>query len=525
MSRDSESAGGGRFAVATPHWAATEAAVAALEGGGNSVDAALAASAVLAVVYPHMCGLGGDLFAIVADGTSHVAFNGSGAAARSASPEQIRRRYGSMPEDGPLSITVPGAVGGWSELAECFGRLPLAAAIAPAIEYAEQGVPVAGSLARAIVGNEIRLQADPGMQAVFIPGGRPLSVADHLTQPALGATLRVVADGGASAFYDGPTARNLVGTLSSMGSPLTLADFREHQTERCLPVTRSYGAWEILVPPPNSQGFVLLEILGCLERAGIPGAELDGHAALVSQFFLLASTDRDRFLADPRRVEVPISNLLAADHIDDVIRQARRASAAQVRSTALAGDTVGVVVAQEGGLWVSLNQSLYRSFGSGILDPSTGIICQNRGASFSLDAAAPNYLAGRARPAHTLMPVIVLENGVPCVASATMGGSAHAQIHTHVLTGILDRRLNVDEAVGYPRWLVGGLRPGGGSVVVAESRVDASTIRDLRLSGMPVNELDAWDEQVGHAQVVGRGSDGRLSAASDPRADGTAASG
>ena len=514
-----------QYGVATPHWAATDAAVEALHNGGNSVDAALAASAVLSVVYPHMCGLGGDVFAVVAGPDTRVVVNGSGPAARLVDPEAVRRMYGSMPQEGPLTVTVPGAVAAWATLAAEFGGLPLAAAIAPAIAAAEKGTAVARSLARAIAANKVRVDADPGMKAVLSHGGFPLVEGDPLVQPALGQSLRAIADEGSAAFYDGPIADALVPNLSAMGSPLTQRDFREYRVEVGSPLSGLYRQWEVLVPPPNSQGFVLLEILGCLQRVGGSGVDLDRWSWALGQFFLLATADRDRFLADPRRVRVPVEALLSLDHLEDLIRQAQAAVDPTTPTSALAGDTVGVVVAQEGGMWISMNFSIYRAFGSGILDPDTGLILQNRGASFSVDPDAANYLAGGVRPAHTLMPVVVLEGSEPRVASATMGGSAHAQIHAQILTRMLEGGLPAREAVDHPRWLVGGLQVGGGPAVVAESRVGEDVTRALQDSGMQVEPLKPWDEQVGHAQVVSRRPDGGLEAASDPRADGTAATG
>jgi gamma-glutamyltranspeptidase len=513
---------GRRFAAATPHSAATEAALAAFEAGGNAVDAALAANAVLAVVYPHMCGIGGDLFALVADSSTRAVVNGSGAAASALDAAAVRAERGSMPAEGPLTISVPGTVAAWDELARRFGRLPLAAATAPAIECAERGVPLAGSVAHAVVTHSGRLQADPGLSALFLPDGRPLEAGERLVQPELAATLRDIARSGSQAFYEGEVGARLIAGLARMGSPLTPGDLRRHTTEITAPLARPYRRLEVLVPPPNSQGFLLLEILGCIERGGLVADHLGAEAAVLARLFLLASADRDRFLADPRRVRVAVDRLLSGDHADELLAEAKAMAGRPVDGRRATGDTVGVVAAEEGGLWVSMNQSLYGVFGSGILEPETGIICHNRGSYFSLDPAAANHLVGGARPAHTLMPVMVLSDGRPVVASATMGGSAHAQIHAEVLTGIIDGRRDAWESIRNPRWLVGGLQRGGGSVVFAEGRVPGETIARLRSSGLEVQVLAPVDEQVGHAQLIARTDDGELAAASDPRADGAA---
>jgi len=516
-------ASGDSFAVATPHSAATAAAVASFHAGGNAVDAALAASVVLAVVYPHMCGPGGDLFAVLADGHTQAVVNGSGAAAAGVDAERIRRHHPTMPEFGALSVTVPGTVAAWVELAQRYGRLPLAAAIAPGVEHASRGIAVSMSLARAIVAHKARIERDSALRQTFAPGGHPLVVGDLLKLPALAATLRSVADEGAASFYHGRIGATLASHLSRLGSPITADDFREHATEVSRPIQRLYRNFQVVVPPPNSQGFVLLEILACIEQSGIPGACFDNKAGVIAELFLQASADRDRVLADPRRRPVPISELLSSSYDRFVRSQGRRSSRHRSGARRTSGDTVGIVVAEKRGLWVSINQSLYESFGSGLLEPETGVLYHNRGAAFSLEPSSANYLVGSMRPPHTLMPVIVLKDGNPVVASATMGGSAHAQIHTQILVGILDRHLPASSAVARPRGLVGGLERKIGRVIVAERRVPKGVLASLRASGFSVEMLDAWDERVGHAQLVCRLKEGDFSAASDPRADGGAA--
>ena len=524
MAANGFAAEGPRYAVATPHVAATQAAVDAFAAGGTAVDAAVAANAVLTVVYPHMCGIGGDLFAIVSDGKGSRVINGSGAAAQALSAAEVRREYEAMPVHGAMSVSVPGTIAAWSDLLRVYGRLPLGAALRPAFGFAQDGVPLAGSVARAIVKHRERLEADSGMRAVFLPGGRPLAEQDPLRQPALAETLRAIADDGPEAFYDGPVGERLVSGLRMMGSPLTPDDFRLHATEIVAPLMRQYRGLNVLVPPPNSQGFVLETILGCIQQGDVDPDHLGDEAPLMARLFPLASNDRDTLLADTRRATVPIDEILSAKHAADLLNEARRGVAPRSAGRAASGDTVGVVAADASGLWVSINQSLYDAFGSGILEPETGIIAHNRGSYFSLDERSPNVLEGGKRPAHTLMPVMVRRNGAPLIASATMGGSAHAQIHTELLTAVIDQHRDPVEAMERPRWLVGGLQRDGGSGVVAESRVPDAVVADMRRSGITVELLKAWDEQVGHAQLIVRDGDG-FRAASDPRADGAAACG
>jgi gamma-glutamyltranspeptidase/glutathione hydrolase len=287
------------------------------------------------------------------------------------------------------------------------------------------------------------------------------------------------------------------------------------------PLARPYRQVEVLVPPPNSQGFVLEEILTAVERGSLEPDHLGTDAAVLARLFLLASADRDRLNADPRMSEVPVDELLGDRHIAELLTGARSAPAPRLSGQHRAsGDTVGIVAAEEGGLWVSINQSLYDSFGSGILEPSTGVIFHNRGSAFSLDAASPNRLEAGRRPAHTLMPVMVLDNGEARIASATMGRSAHAQIHAELLMAVIDQHRDAFGAVDRPRWLAGGLRADSG--VVVESRIEDSVLDAFNAAGLDIHPVGAWDEQVGHAQMITRTADGTLRVGSDPRADGAA---
>lgn len=512
---------GHRAVASTPHRFATDAAMASFAAGGNAVDAAVAASVMLSVVYPHMCGVGGDVFAIVWDGADLAAVNGSGATAASLDPDWVRGQFGTMPTHGPHSISVPGAVAAWAMLVERYGKLPFEAALQPAAEVAERGTPVARSLAGAILARQERVTADAGLSSIFLHNGTALREGDTVRQPALAATLRALAAQGPAAVYDGETGRRFVDGLSALGSKLTMADLKRHQTEVTAPLIGGYRGWKVAVPPPNSQGFVLLEILGAIEAAGIASDHLGADVALIAGIFLATAEDRDAHLADPRRADVRVGELLSAAHIHQLLERASRAAYGEAPRAA-AGDTVGIVAAEQGGPWIALNHSLYDFFGSGILEPATGIIGHNRGSHFSLDPASPNVLAGGKRPAHTLMPVMVMRDGRPAVASATMGGPAHAQIYAEILSGVLDLGLDCGTAVARPRWLTGGIHRGGGSKVVAESRVPEAVLRSLAKTGYPVETLEPFDQEVGHGQIAVRTEDGGLAAAADPRADGSA---
>jgi gamma-glutamyltranspeptidase len=514
---------GRRLAIATPLAAATRAA---LDGGGTAVDAAVTACAVLAVAYPHMCSIGGDLFALLRRPTGEVvAVNGNGAAPAAADAEALRRREGRMPLTGPATITVPGVVAAWRSLLEMEGTRGLGDALAPAVRLAAEGCRVAPSLARAIAIHRRALARDPGMASVFLPGGHPLGAGDPLRQPVLASTLEALAETEGRALYDGPVGRRFAAGLRALGCPMTPEDLSAHRTELAAPLAVGYREHEILTHPPNSQGFLLLETVRVLEELGV-GLDASGpRAGLVARAFAAVSRDRERYLADPRSAPVPVEELLSDAHVRQVAARVRegRAGAPMPPARPARGDTVAVVAADGEGRAVSIIQSIFHSFGAGILEPATGIVCQNRGACFTLDPASPNVLEGGKRPAHTLMPVLVRRGEAVRFVGGTMGGLAQPQIHVHVLGHVLERGTDVGAAVAAPRWVVGSLEAGGPTEVIFAERIALERCGPaLRASGLPVVEIADLNEEVGHAQYIRVGEDGALEAASDPRADGEA---
>lgn len=527
---------GERFAIATPHRAATAAGEAAFRSGGSAVDAAVTASCVLSVAYPHMTGVGGDLFALVARPSGEVvSVNGSGAAPRLIDRAAVARTHGTMPRAGPLTITVPGAVAGWATLMDLGARLGLAAAVAPAARLAREGVPVAPSLARALRGSRATVAADPGLRAVFVRGGSPLRAADPLVDGALASTLDAVATGGPDVLYRGAVGEQLVLGLSDRGALLRGSDLEAHRTDCAPPLAGRYGGAEILTAPPNSQGCLLLAILAVVERLGLGRDHLGMDAGRLATLFAAVTVLRDRGLCDPRSGPDLAASLLAPPGLDALAARVRgtaavpRGAGGPTADPAL-GDTVAVVAADADGTVVSLIHSLYGAFGSGIREPRTGIIAHNRGASFVLDRDHPNALGPGRRPAHTLMPVLARSGGAITLAAGTMGGSAHPQIHASLLLAVLDRGLDPGPAVALPRWVVGGLEgeddaDGGRAAVHAEATVPEQAKAALRSSGFAIRRLGAVDEGVGHAQLIRIDPAGRLVAGSDPRADGAAAAG
>lgn len=521
-----EDASGRRWAIAAPHARATAAGEAAFRAGGNAIDAALAAAATLTVVYPHNCALGGDLIALVAtpDGR-HTVVNGSGGAARTADADDLRRLGPSMPVRGPHPVTVPGAVAAWETLHALGARRPLARALDWAIEAAENGVPVAGSLAAALIEEAELLRQNEGMRGVFFDSEGPLRLGAPLLQPALARSLRAIAADGAASLYRGPLGRRVIATLRTLGSSLGVEDLRIHATEITSPLSGRFGELEVLTAPPNSQGFVLLEILAAIDALDGEPDLLTHDAPLLAEIARLAANDRDRYLGDPRQTSVSVAELFAEARAAQLAAAARgrieapgQPTAATCPSSRPSGDTVAVVAVDADGYAVSLIQSIFYSFGSGILDPATGIICHNRGASFSLDPGSPNVLAPGKRPLHTLMPVLVRRRGKLTAVPGTMGGQAQPQIHAQLLLHLL-AGASPAEAVGAPRFIVEG------DVVLAEGLVAEAACSALVSTGFPITALADRDEEVGHAQLIACNSDGTFSAASDPRCDGAAAAG
>jgi gamma-glutamyltranspeptidase len=530
-------ASGRRWALATPHVAATRAGAEAFEAGGNAIDAALAAAATLAVVYPQACGVGGDLFALVArsEQPEIVAINSSGAAPAGIEPDAVRAAHGTMPQRGPLTVTVPGAVAGWKALCDQGARFDWGLHLTAAIAYAHDGISVARGLAETL-GESPELAADPGIAQVFFPDAGALREGEVLRQPALGATLEALAAGGPGELYGGEVGGRYAEGLRGAGSPIVLADLAAHRAELVSPLVGRYRDLDVRVVPPNSQGFVLLEILAAIERLRIDPDPLGSGAAAIALAVRAARADRDRHLADPRAMRVHPATLLDDGHLAavcDAVRDGLGSSNARdtregptpgaipAPEGGHQGDTVGLVTADADGNAVSLIQSLYDGLGSGILEPDTGIVAHSRGAQFVLNPGHPNVLAPGKRPAHTLMPAMAHRGDRPAVILGTMGGHGQPQINAMNLIRIVDIGLDPAGAVAAPRWLVGGLDVGD-DWVLAEEDVPQSVRDDLFAAGLRVVTLPRRSGDLGHAHAIRVLPDGSFEVGSDPRADGGA---
>jgi gamma-glutamyltranspeptidase/glutathione hydrolase len=526
--REGFSARGDRWAVATPHPRASEAAAAAFARGGNAVDAALHAAVTLAVVYPHMCGAGGDLFALVQNPDGKlVAIDSSGRAPAGADPEGLRAAHGtSMPDAGPATITVPGAIRGWDALHDQGAALPWRDAFGAGIEAAE-GFPISRDLAWSIGRRADELRTDPGFSEVFFADGVP-SEGDVLVQAALARTLRVLAEDGARAFYAGDVGARFVDGIRTLGAPITTEDLAGHAANLLPPLRGRYRGLDVSVTPPASQGFVLLEALAAVERLGIDPDPTGPDAVSLARILMAASSDRDRHLADPGSMTIHVSALLDEGHIAslcDVVRgglPGHPTSSPLVGPPHVPGDTIALVAADADGWGVSLIQSLYSGFGAGILEPSTGIVPHDRGACFTREPGHPTELAPGKRPAHTLMPVAVHRDGDLVALAGTRGGHGQPQIDLMTLVRAFDLGLDPVEAVAAPRWLVGGMSPLRGEPwIETEAGVPEAVRSSFERGGFRVETLAEIDRAVGHAHLL-RIDGGTLIAGSDPRADGGA---
>lgn len=523
---------GRRWAISTAHTTATEAGAGAFERGGNAIDAALAAALTLAVVYPHNCGVGGDLFALVqradAEGGQILSVNSSGRAPRAADPEALRAEHGTvMPLRGPAPITVPGAVAGWEALHDLGARLPWEDHFTAAVWAAHDGFTLPDSIYEwhGLPATQAEFGSDPGMAAIFFPGGTALASGATIRQPALGRTLEALASGGAQALYRGPVGAAYVAGLRAAGSPIAAEDLAAHEAAVLPPLIGAWRDLHVRVAPPNSQGYSLLQILAATERLGLDPDPCGPDAGTWARIFLTAERDVRRHLADPDRMDVHPSTLLSDGHLAAFCDEVRAPLAPARGVVKPGGDTTALVTADAEGHAVSLIQSLFHGYGAGILEPSTGIIAHDRGACFTLEPGHPGTFTPGALPPHTLLPALVHGGlGLRAVVG-TMGGYQQPQIDAQTIVGTFALGRSSGEAVAAPRFIVDDL-PEGDAVpeVVAEAGVPDDAVDAIAANGFRVRRTHDLDDWVGHAQLIHVTSHG-FEAGSDPRAHGGALAG
>jgi gamma-glutamyltranspeptidase/glutathione hydrolase len=530
---------GRRGIVASPHPLATVAGLEALRRGGTAVDAAVAVGATLAVVYPHMTGLGGDSFWLIWDARARrlAALQAAGAAAAAATPELYRGHgLAQIPTRGPLAaLTVPGAVDGlWT--AHRFSRERLGSAVPwgdlleAATRHAADGIPVSPCQARVTAGaTDLLTGRDPALsafRATYLDGDQPLPPGRSLAQPRLARTLEQLAREGGRCFYEGALAGEIGHACEAVGSPLRASDLAAHQARWADPVSVPYRGGVAASVPPPSQGPVALAILGMLDGLDVAdrAREPADYVHLLVEATKLAFGDRDRWLADPERSAVPMRRLLDPGYLRERSRRIRmdRAAPAPVASGIDRGDTIACVTADAAGNCVSLIQSLYHEWGSGVIAGETGVVLQNRGAGFTLDAAHPNVLAPGKRPFHTLTPFMYLRDGRPCLVAGTMGGEGQPQTLVALATRVVDLGLDVQAAVEGPRWVYGRTWGAPTRALALEARFGDAVAADLARRGHDLRILPPWSDTAGHAQALQLEADGRLVGGGDPRADGPA---
>jgi gamma-glutamyltranspeptidase len=519
-----------RGAVAAPHHNAAQAGLRMLQRGGSAVDAAIAANAVLAVVYPHMAGLGGDLFALVWDAKTNeqLGLNASGRSGAAATADWYRARgHERIPMRGPLScVTVPGAVAGWWALHQRMGRLPWEELFGPAIELAADGFAVPESLAAWSVPDADVLEADPTTRAAFRPAGRPLQMGEPLSLPNLARTMTSVAQGGPDAFYRGETAERICTYLQAAGGLLTPDDFAAHRADWVQPISTSYRGYTASQLPPNTQGFAALEVLGILNGLDVSalGDSTAAYVHTLAEAARLAFEDRDRYLTDPDFVRAPLDRLLSDEHFAALRARLDPTRKGGPDSTPVDGDTCYLCAVDQDGNAVSLIQSVYFDFGSGVVAGDTGVLMQNRGAFFSLDDAHPNRLEPRKRTFHTLIPAMLMEDGQPAMVYGNMGGEGQPQSQAAVLTRVVDFGYDVQRAIEAPRWLYGRTWGTESVALSIEESLGPEVARQLAAMGHDVKVVPTWSDSMGHAQAIRIDRErGVLWAGADPRSDGAAA--
>jgi gamma-glutamyltranspeptidase/glutathione hydrolase len=520
-----------RAAVATPHELASVAGLEILARGGSAVDAMLAANAALGVVYPHMTGAGGDAFWLIHDaatGRQHV-LNATGRAGAAATCEAYA--VGGAREIAPrgprAALTVPGAVDGWAEAHARFGRLPFADCLRAAIDLARDGFPVADSTGRYLAAHRDLLEATPATAAAYLRGdGAPPRRGEVLRLPRLADTLEAIAAGGRAVFYEGEIAAAIAAWSERDGGVLTAEDLAAHRSDWVEPARVRYRGRTAVAPPPNSQGFAGLQILGMLEHVDVAALAGDpaGYVDAVVRATALAFEDRDRHLCDPDFGDIPLERLLDPAYLAEraALLSPDAAPAAPLAAPRAAGDTTFSCAVDADGNAAAVIQSIYQEWGSGVVAGDTGVLLQNRGCFFSLDPGHPNRLAPGRRTAHTLTAAMLIGKRGPELVYGAMGGEGQPQTQAAIATRVVDHGLSVQEAVDAPRWLLGRTWGEEHRGLRLEARFGADVASALAARGHEnVGLVEDWTDVMGHAQAIQIRRD-HLEAAADPRGDGAA---
>jgi gamma-glutamyltranspeptidase/glutathione hydrolase len=508
---------------------AAQAGVQILERGGNAVDAAIAMNAMMGVVSPMMNGIGGDLFAIVYDAKANRLYglNSSGWAPKGLTIEYLHKQgLRDMPQSGVNTITVPGTVEGWQKLADKFGRKKLAEDLQPAIQIAENGFPVTEWVAAYWATAVDYLRGDAEAAKLYLPNDRVPKVGEMFHNPELASSLRQIAEHGRDAYYKGEISQRLLETIKRHGGVMAAQDLAEFSAEWVEPISTTYRDWTVYELPPNGQGLAALMMLNIMETFPL-GQKDYGFASPKALHAMieakkLAYADLVKYIGDPRGQSFPVKTLLSKEHAAERAKLIDPEHAnCEVNTATLpgGGDTTYLTVVDRDGNMVSLIQSNYAEFGSGIVAPGTGFALQNRGALFNLDPESPNALAGRKRPIHTIIPAFA-QKGDTRVAFGIMGGWNQSQAHAQFIADIVDYKMNIQAALEAPRFTK---RTFSGCDVQMENRISGKTRDELTALGHKIQVMGTFSSAVGGGQAVLRDfATGVNYGASDPRKDGQA---
>ena len=516
---------GRRGMIATSQSLASAAGLRTLQDGGNAIDAAVTAAAVLAVIEPHMNGIGGDLLALVYDANTNKVYglDSTGRSAHAATPAEFKRRgLTEMPAGGVLSVDVPGVVEGWHQLLLRFGTISLDRALAPAIGYARDGFPVAELMANEWMNHLATLSADRHTADTFLPHGRPPRHGELFANPRLAQSLELIAKDGRDAFYSRSIAQAIVADVKQRSGLLTLRDFAEHQSDWVEPIATNYRGCDLLEMPPSTQGFVALEMLNIMEGFDIRalGHNSAEYLHVVAEAKRIAFADRSAFLADRDHMAKGVLQMLTSKDYAASRRGEISMAKAAARYPALdfagkdLGDTIYLTAADGQGNVISFIQSLFSSFGAGFVAGETGITLQNRGSGFVLTPGHPNEIGPHKRPLHTLVPAMLVKNGKPWISFGVMGGDNQAQAHAQMVANFVDFGMHVQQAGDAPR-----IRHLGDAIAV-ESGIGSDVRRSLEAKGHVIKDGRG---QVGGYQAIGIDPQtGVLLGGSDLRKDGLA---
>jgi gamma-glutamyltranspeptidase/glutathione hydrolase len=517
-----------RGIAATSHPFASQAAAQILAEGGSAADGAIAANAVLGVVEPMSCGIGGDQFLLYweAKPSKLWGLNGSGPSPRGLSPELlVKQGFTSMPVQGIHSVTVPGAVDSWSKIHRRFGKLPWARLFAAAIAHAEEGYPLTESVAEHwnSAPAAAKLAATPEGARVFLPGGRAPREGEFVRNPDLAGAYRTIAADGSDTFYKGEIAQDILRTSQCFGGALAAEDLACYSAEFVEPISARYRDWTVYELPPNGQGMAALMMLNIMETqppcAAGPFAAVEWHKRI--EAMKLAYADLHRYNADPQMSRVPVAELLSKKYGQSraALIDPGAANGSAAPGNPSGSDTIYLTVVDREGNVASWIQSIYQNFGSGITVAGKGFMLQNRGGGFTLDPGHPNVLAGGKRPFHTIIPGF-MERGGLLMGFGIMGGPNQPQAHAQFVSNFVDYGMNVQQAMESPRFTK--TAPAGFDLSI-ESRLPLTTLQELSALGHEIAIRRPYTQEMGRGQAILHDSATGINfAASDPRADGMA---